>query len=121
VDWGITLALGIGFILGLAADLVRHLLSLKAADRNRHAERQRQELDEAYAPAVRMLEQMIDAHPNHEQERVKLDTLISAHTSYFDQEDLELLNVALSRVSQMDDLIRVRSVIASSANSRRER
>lgn len=115
----------VGFILGCLAgfftEFVRHRFSTAAAKQSEARARLRDADSQAYAPAVYTLDAMIDAYPQHANDRSNLRRIIQEHGYLFDPQPAAHLWVALSESAALNDLITVRQLLTEAREEKRSR
>lgn len=101
----------VGFGLGLVTQYVSSRLRLWETATAQRTKRAQGEIQKGSAPAIQLMNDMIDDFPAHESARNKLREHFANNSHLFSPEDAEHVWIATSKLATVDDLIQARDLL----------
>ena len=118
MDAAILASLIVGFLVGVAADIIRHRLGILSAVAAEQRASTRNQCEKGYWPTLSAIDLMIEAYPEHAKERRQLQDVFRTNGYLLDASDAEHVWVALSEHADINVLAEARAALAVSTEQR---
>src|SRR5687768_5717840 len=106
----------IGAAVGVVAksleELLRHYLRARHQAKTHASQALTTVVREAYWPSIQVVDRLTEQFPRADRERRELVKILRDKGFLFDQRDREAISVAISRYSNLDDLLIVRNQLS---------